>query len=74
MRQASVERPLQREQPLRATLDEQDDEHQDHDLAEHGAHRRLDELVTHAESERRDHGPGQLPDATGTTTMNESMM
>ena len=43
----------QREQPARALLDEQDDEHQDRDLGEHRAGKGLKELVGDAEREAR---------------------
>src|SRR6266436_3068791 len=40
---------LEREQSARALLDEQDDQHQDCNLAQHGAGHRFEELVGYAE-------------------------
>src|SRR5690606_41477154 len=45
---------LEREQAARPLLDEQDDQHQDRDLAEHRARHRLEELVGDAEREGAD--------------------
>ena len=44
---------LEGKQPARTLLDEQDDQHQDGDLAEHSAGKRFEELVGDAESEAR---------------------
>src|ERR1700754_3591756 len=46
--------PLQREQAARAFLDEQDDQHENRDLAEHGAEHRLEEFVGDAQRKRAD--------------------
>src|SRR6266849_5998298 len=59
-----LDRPaLEREQAARTLLDEQDDEHQDADLAEHGARERLEELVGDAEREGADQRAPQVSDA-----------
>src|SRR5258708_2417772 len=55
--------PLQREQSLRALLDEDDDEDEHHDLRDHGARPGLEELVRESEPERRVDGAGELSDA-----------
>src|SRR5664280_652337 len=55
--------PLHREEPGRLPLDEDDDEDQHHDLREHGPGHAFEELVEHAEAERRDDGASQLADA-----------
>src|SRR5204863_9083608 len=54
---------LEREQALRALLDEHDDEHEQRDLREHRARPRLEELVGDAEAQRRVHGAGEQADA-----------
>src|SRR5712664_4477935 len=56
--------PLQREEPLRALLDEGDDQHQHQDLGEHRADVRLQKLRQHAQAERGVDGAGKLADAT----------
>src|SRR5215831_6300744 len=59
-----LDRPaLEREQAARTLLDEQDDQHQDRDLAEHRTGERLEELVGDAERERADQRSPQIADA-----------
>ncbi len=65
---------LEREDALGTTLDEQDDEAQDDDLAEHGASRRLEHLVDEAEAEAAASVPASFPTPPSTTTMKESTM
>src|SRR5208282_4259059 len=49
----ALRRPaLEREEPARPLLDEQDDRHQDHDFAEDRTRKRLEELVGDAEAHR----------------------
>src|SRR6266446_1387717 len=55
--------PLQRKEPLRALLDEGDDQHQDQDLGEHRADVRLQKLRQHAQTERSVDGAGKLANA-----------
>src|SRR5689334_25080221 len=49
----------------RPTLEEQDHEHENRDLREDRAERRLDPLVESADSGRRQNRAGELPHATG---------
>src|SRR5687767_11247927 len=51
------------EDALWPLLDEDDDEDQHRDLREHRAGPAFDELVEHAQAERRVHGAGELADA-----------
>ena len=66
--------PFECEQPLGPLLDEENDEDEHHDLREHGAGQRLEELGDRAEAERRDDRAGELADAASTTTMKLSTM
>ena len=44
--------PLESEDALRPLLDEDDDQHQNHDLGQHRARQTLEQLVQHAQAER----------------------
>ncbi len=65
---------LEREQAARALLDEEDDQHEDHDLAEHRAGPGLEDLVGDAEAKAPSSVPQRLPTPPNTTTMKLSMM
>ena len=63
MHHASTALPSQREQPARPLLDEQDDQHEDRDLAQHGAGIGLEEFIGDAERESADQGAPEISDA-----------
>src|SRR3954469_11346449 len=54
---------LEREQAARPFLNEEDDQHQDRDLAEHGTGERLEELVGDAEGEGADQRAPEVSNA-----------
>src|SRR5207253_1055048 len=64
MAMSAVRHPaLQREEPLRTLLDEDDDEDEDRDFREHRARPAFEHLIQHAESEAGVYRARKLADA-----------